>query len=134
MTSESEDHRHGHPRCGARKKQGEGVCTQAAGWGTPHPGVGHCKLHGGSTPAQTTGAVRRRAESEARAVLADLGVPSVEDPLAALLKLAGQVLAWQEATATLVNGYYDTLNAVRKIAIGGSGAVLTTGPRFVRAS
>lgn len=36
-------------------------------------------------------------------------------------------------TATLVNGYYDTLNAVRKVAIGGSGVVLTNGPRFVRA-
>ena len=36
-------------------------------------------------------------------------------------------------TATLVNGYYDVLNAVRKIAIGGSGVVLTNGPRFVRA-
>ncbi|MFF8482340.1 hypothetical protein [Streptomyces antibioticus] len=37
-------------------------------------------------------------------MLAELGVPSVDDPLAALLKLAGQVLAWQEATARLVNG------------------------------
>jgi hypothetical protein len=36
--------------CGARKKQGEGVCTQAAGWGTDHPGEGRCKLHGGKNP------------------------------------------------------------------------------------
>jgi|GEM_PF-3592948 len=33
--------------CGAKKKQGEGVCQQPAGWGTDHPGEGRCKLHGG---------------------------------------------------------------------------------------
>lgn len=103
MTPESEEHRHDPSRCGARKRQGEGTCTQPAGWGTDHQGVGHCKLHGGSTPAQTTQANRRRAENEARALLAELHVAPVEDPLQALLKIAGQVLAWQEATASLVN-------------------------------
>ena len=38
------------PRCGARKKQGPGRCTQKAGWGTVHVGQGKCKLHGGATP------------------------------------------------------------------------------------
>jgi hypothetical protein len=42
-------------------------------------------------------------EVEARQVLAELGVQAVGDPLEALLKLAGQVLAWQAATAALVN-------------------------------
>lgn len=107
MTSEPGDHRHGPSHCGGRKRQGEGTCTQPAGWGTNHPGIGHCKLHGGSTTTHTTQAVRRRAETEARSVLAELGVSAVEDPLAALLKLAGQVLAWQEATARLVNGLED---------------------------
>lgn len=116
MTPESEEHRHGPSRCGARKRQGEGTCTQAAGWGTDHPGIGHCKLHGGSTTAQTTQAVRRRADADARALLAELGAPAVEDPLAALLKLAGQVLAWQEATATLVNG----LDEVRYEGVSGA--------------
>ncbi len=36
--------------CGADKRSGEGTCTRGAGWGTDHPGLGHCKLHGGSTP------------------------------------------------------------------------------------
>jgi len=36
-------------------------------------------------------------------VLAELDVAPVEDPLTALMNLAGQVLAWQEATAGLVN-------------------------------
>jgi len=37
--------------CGARKRQpthpGE-TCRRPAGWGTWHPGVGRCKLHGGA--------------------------------------------------------------------------------------
>lgn len=47
--------------------------------------------------------MRRLAETGARALLAELHVAPVEDPLQALLKIAGQVLAWQEATASLVN-------------------------------
>lgn len=39
----------GYPICGARKKQGEGVCHQKAGWGTDHLGQGKCKLHGGAS-------------------------------------------------------------------------------------
>jgi hypothetical protein len=37
--------------CHARKRQGAGLCTRPAGWGTPHPGIGRCKLHGGSASA-----------------------------------------------------------------------------------
>lgn len=116
MTSEPGEGCHDPSHCGGRKRQGEGTCTRPAGWGTDHPGIGHCKLHGGSTGTHTTQAVRRRAEAEARAVLAELGVPAVDDPLAALLKLAGQVLAWQEATATLVNG----LEEVRYEGVSGA--------------
>lgn len=105
-----------HDLCGARLRQAEGTCRKTAGWGTDHPGYGSCRLHGGSTSTQTTGAARQRAEAEARAVLAELGVPAVEDPLAALLKLAGQILAWQEATATLVNG----LEEVRYEGVSGA--------------
>jgi hypothetical protein len=35
--------------CGAKKRQGDGVCRHPAGWGTSHPGFGRCKAHGGST-------------------------------------------------------------------------------------
>ncbi|MFJ8309816.1 MULTISPECIES: hypothetical protein [unclassified Streptomyces] len=95
--------------CGAQRKQQPGTCTRPAGWGTDHAGAGRCKLHGGSTPNQKTSAARQRVEAEARAVLAKLGVAPVEDPLKQLLALAGQVLAWQKATAELVN----RLDAVR---------------------
>lgn len=36
--------------CGARRKKDGNPCTRPAGWGTYHPGIGKCKLHGGSTP------------------------------------------------------------------------------------
>src|SRR3990172_7648888 len=38
--------------CNARTKQAASspYCTRPAGWGTDHPGVGRCKLHGGSSP------------------------------------------------------------------------------------
>ncbi|MFI5684654.1 hypothetical protein [Streptomyces sp. NPDC051636] len=49
-------------------------------------------------------------------MLAELDVDPVGDPLAGLLKLAGQVLAWQEATASLVN----SLESVRYRAANGA--------------
>jgi hypothetical protein len=106
---------HDSHRCGARKRQSEGTCTRPAGWGTDHPGTGHCKLHGGATAAQTTQAARQRAEEQIRAVLAELDTPAIGDPLSSLLKLAGQVIAWQEATAALVN----RLTSIRYEAAGG---------------
>jgi hypothetical protein len=82
----------GRPVCGGEKRGG-GTCTQAAGWGTPHPGVGRCKLHGGSTPSHVAAAQKVEAE---RAV-ATFGLPRDIDPHEALLeelhRTAGAV-AW----------------------------------------
>lgn len=44
--------RYSYQICGAKKRQGTGVCTQKAGWGTDHPGSGRCKLHGGAAPVK----------------------------------------------------------------------------------
>jgi hypothetical protein len=83
-------------KCGARKRQnGDGgeTCTLPAGWGTPHPGYGPCKLHGGSTRNHVAAA---RAEQARRAV-ATYGLPVDVDPATALLqevhRTAGHV-AW----------------------------------------
>lgn len=35
--------------CDAKNKRG-GICKHGAGWGTDHPGFGHCKMHLGNTP------------------------------------------------------------------------------------
>src|SRR5262245_32355496 len=39
---------HGSGKCGAKTRSG-GQCGRPKGWGTDHPGTGHCKFHGGST-------------------------------------------------------------------------------------
>lgn len=116
MAFPPEADRHGLALCGGKKKQGGGTCTQRAGWGTDHPGVGRCKLHGGCTPNQVAAAERQRAEAQASRVLVELGVGPVRDPFAALLELAGRVLAWQEATARLVN----ELESIRYRAANGT--------------
>jgi hypothetical protein len=93
------------PTCGAKTRQDGSAeyCGLPAGWGSDHPGAGRCKLHGGKTVTQRVQADKIRAEQEVRAVLAELDVTPVEDPLTALMQLAGQVLAWQSATSALVN-------------------------------
>lgn len=47
--------------CGARKRQGEGTCELPAGWGTPSPGFGPCKLHGGNTRTHRVAAAKDEA-------------------------------------------------------------------------
>jgi hypothetical protein len=91
--------------CGSKTRQEESAefCGLRAGWGTDHPGTGRCRLHGGNTPGQRVKAVREIAEREVRAVLAELDVQPVEDPLTALAELAGQAVAWQKAIADIVN-------------------------------
>ena len=68
--------------CGARKKNGSGTCTMAAGWGTEHYGYGRCKLHGGASPGANTKAVKDNAVAEYRGML---GQPVEVNPLDALL-------------------------------------------------
>ena len=82
--------------CGGKKKQGEGDCTRPAGWGTDHPGVGRCKLHGGCAPN-----VRAAARMElARKAVETYGLPRDISPTDALLEevrySAGHV-AWLRA-------------------------------------
>lgn len=44
--------------CNAKKKSGD-ICLLAAGWGTPHPGLGRCKFHGGMSPNHLKAAARQ---------------------------------------------------------------------------
>jgi hypothetical protein len=64
--------------CGA-KKRGGGKCQLAPGWGTSHPGIGKCKLHGGSVPNH----VRSAAKEEYRRLL---GVKREIDPVQAIIE------------------------------------------------
>lgn len=85
----------GHPRCGARKRGSSGYCGQAAGWGTSHPGIGHCKLHGGSTPNQKTKADLDKLDKTARTLLNRMELVPLDDPIGQLQKLAAEVVAFQ---------------------------------------
>jgi hypothetical protein len=86
-------------KCGGKLKRRDGTCARPAGWGTDHPGTGRCKLHGGSTPSHRKAGV----EAQARAELARLDLPPVEDPLSELAKVCGQVIAWKDSMAERVN-------------------------------
>jgi hypothetical protein len=99
------------PRCGAQKRQGAPgeLCTFVAGWGTDHVGTGRCRLHGGNTRNQRAAAHAQQAEQQARALLADLEVPVIDNPFTALSKLAGQVVAWHETIAGIVNQLGDRI-------------------------
>ena len=54
--------------CGARNRSGNKTCRLQAGWGTPHFGVGRCKLHGGSTPTHVKAAEQQVAEQVVKAL------------------------------------------------------------------
>lgn len=65
-------------QCGGRRRtkgpNGEDrFCTQPAGHGTDHPGIGHCKWHGGATPNASTNAARRRVADITESVRGQLG-------------------------------------------------------------
>jgi hypothetical protein len=93
--------------CGAKRKSG-GKCTQNAGWGTDHPGVGSCKLHGGNTTTHRASAVIEIEEREARTLLQRLGEPvPIHNPVAALLAVAAETRAWQEILRERVDALHD---------------------------
>ena len=69
-------------RCGAKGRAGR-PCAQRAGWGTPHPGIGACKLHGGSLPNHIKHAQREVIKQEAL----KLGLSVEVDPAQAIIEL-----------------------------------------------
>lgn len=73
-------------RCGAKKRQGEGICTQRAGKGTNHVGWGQCHLHGGSMRNNVKNAERAQAMDAAEKMVATYGLPRNVDPVAAVLE------------------------------------------------
>ncbi|MDJ0341785.1 hypothetical protein [Streptomyces sp. PH10-H1] len=105
-TVASQQGRDSKPKCGAKKRQGEGFCTRPAGWGSSHPGAGYCKLHGGNTKNQVISAERKRLEVEARTLfekIAPSAIP-IHDPLTAYAQFAGRVMAWMTLMDSLLDG------------------------------
>lgn len=58
--------------CGGKKRQTEGLCQLPKGHDTDHPGIGHCKLHGGNTRNHRTNAQREKG----RQLVAKFALPT----------------------------------------------------------
>lgn len=128
---------HPGPKCGAKTRAG-GVCGQAAGRGTDHPGIGPCKLHGGSMTVHRQRARRIALEQAAR----DAGVPSGRDPAEGLLEelehtrgelewLRALIIAEIEAGGGSSDGVFRGTMLIREVS-GPDGTTVTNevGPRL----
>jgi hypothetical protein len=121
----------GHDGCGAKTRSGS-LCALPAGWGTVHPGVGRCKLHGGSTPNHNAHAERvltDRAEASALAELHSRGVPPLGNPLVVLAQLAAEAREWQ----VIMRGQVSALESVSQMTPAGIEQVRTVVILFERA-
>ncbi len=56
-----------------------------------------CRFHGSRTPQAQAKAKERKVQAEIDAAIAKLEIIPVDNPLAELKKLAGEVIAWKEA-------------------------------------
>lgn len=92
-------------RCGA-KTRGEGnpPCLNF-----PQGDQTRCKFHGGKTPQAIAGGKKRAVEREAQAVMRELNVQPVHNPLQALSELAGEILTWKDLMAAHVANLQDKL-------------------------
>jgi hypothetical protein len=70
-------------------------CSQIAGWGTVHPGIGACKFHGGSTPSGRKAAQRVMVEKAVRTFALPVETTAEQALLDEIARAAGWVL-WLE--------------------------------------
>lgn len=104
--------------CGAQRyNQPTGtLCRRPKGWGTPHPGIGYCKRHGGNTKSHVDSAKVEIARREC----AQLGVPIEMDAGEALMQelweTAGNVAFYRALVQELPT---HPVAAVRKEVVGG---------------
>jgi hypothetical protein len=81
--------------CGAHRTgksaSGEGICCQAAGWGTDHLGYGHCRYHGGLTESQEKAVQFQRVTDMMQMYGSPIHVDPHEALLAEVHRAAGHV-------------------------------------------
>jgi hypothetical protein len=91
-------------RCTAKAKNSGLRCKKA-----PIEGGTVCRTHGGRAPQVLAKAAERIVEAEVRAALAQLDVSPVDDPLTEMSRLAGQVVAFKDQMARMVNALEDRI-------------------------
>lgn len=107
----------GRAVCGAKKRQGEGFCTQPAGWGTDHTGFGRCKLHGGRTPTQSKRAAVLAVQA-AHSAAGHFGQQLTIDPHEALLTLVREAYG----NVTFLRSLVQELESGARLVAGDFGA------------
>ena len=103
MTSDANAARHDKQVCGARRRGDGEPCQRPAGWGTDHPGIGRCKLHGGSTPGHKQAAIIEQARRDVTAFGGRLDVTPPEALLELVQAKAAEVAYWDARVAELTD-------------------------------
>lgn len=91
-----------YPQCGAVKRGN--ACRRPAGWGTEHPGFGHCKLHGGNTPGGKKAALKAAAAAMARADVIEIDVNAVDGVLYPIRRMAALAMHYRRRMAAMDPG------------------------------
>lgn len=95
-------------KCGAKRRVRAGedpnqeyFCQLAAGYGTDHPGIGHCKFHFGATKAHRVRAQNQRAQVAVVTFGLAIDISPVEALLQEVHRTAGAVAYLQEVIEEL---------------------------------
>lgn len=94
--------------CRAETRKGS-PCEKTAGWGTEHPGVGRCRLHGGATPGAQVSGVVELARREAVVMGRPLSVEPHEAILECIRITAGEIQYCSDQIATLEDAMVATM-------------------------
>ena len=101
MTADGRSRDRDKPKCGGKRRGTEGQCQRPAGWGTDHPGIGACKLHGGSTPNHHKNALKVQAQRDVTAFGARTDITAPEALLELVQSKAAEVAYWDGRVAEL---------------------------------
>jgi hypothetical protein len=95
-------------KCKARRTSGEPCKGYAV------KGALVCYAHGGASPRARNAAAMKLAEDKARKLLIKMGVtPPVVNSLEELQRVAGEVVAWKDACAEMINKLHEEEVALR---------------------
>lgn len=107
---------HDRTKCGANTRSGH-PCGRPAGWGTEHPGIGTCKLHGGSTTNHNKAAAVVQAQRDVELFAARRDIHPAEALLELVQWTAGEVDYWRQRVTQLEED--DLTWGTTKVKTGG---------------